>query len=126
MSDQRVDLERLSKEEYCYLTTRGRVSGHPHEIEIWFGVMDGRLYLLSGGGYESDWMKNLMKDSHVSVRIAKQTFSGSARIVEDKKEELKARRLLAGKYEGWKQGEPLSEWAQTAVVVGIKLAASQK
>ena len=27
-------LDRIAKEEYCYLTTTGRVSGKPHEIEI--------------------------------------------------------------------------------------------
>ena len=36
--------------DYCYLTTVGRVSGDAHEIEIWFALNDGILYLLSGGG----------------------------------------------------------------------------
>jgi hypothetical protein len=31
----------LADEDYCYLTTAGRVSGEPREIEIWFGL-DGR------------------------------------------------------------------------------------
>ena len=44
----------LAQEEYCYLTTTGRVSGNPHEIEIWFGMKDNTLYLLSGGGHKSD------------------------------------------------------------------------
>ena len=29
----------LRESRVCYLETRGRVSGQPHEIEIWFGVM---------------------------------------------------------------------------------------
>ena len=29
-------LSQLSKEEYCYFTTRGRKTGKPHEIEIWY------------------------------------------------------------------------------------------
>jgi hypothetical protein len=32
---------QLADEDYCYLTTIGRVSGEPREIEIWFGL-DGR------------------------------------------------------------------------------------
>ena len=28
----------LASESYCYLTTTGRVSGEPREIEIWFGL----------------------------------------------------------------------------------------
>lgn|SRR5574341_55275 len=117
-------LVRLSKEEYCYLTTTGRVSGRPHEIEIWFGINENSLYLLSGGGDKSDWVKNLLKDPHVTVRIARHTFKGVARIVKDEEEELMARHLLAGKYEGWKEGRRLSKWARTALVVGIELAFS--
>ena len=30
----------LAGESYCYLTTRGRVTGQPHTIEIWFGMPD--------------------------------------------------------------------------------------
>ena len=25
-------------EDYCYLTTTGRISGRPREIEIWFAL----------------------------------------------------------------------------------------
>lgn len=61
-------LPQLSKEEYCYLTTTGRKSGHPHEIEIWFGIQGDSLYLLSGNGEDSDWVRNLRADPHVIVR----------------------------------------------------------
>ena len=44
------DLAQFEKEEYCYLTTRGRKTGKPHEIEIWFGIIGDAIYLLSGGG----------------------------------------------------------------------------
>ena len=43
-------LSELAGQDYCYLTTIGRVSGRPHEIEIWFGVKASSLYLLAGGG----------------------------------------------------------------------------
>ena len=79
-------LSQLSTEDYCYLTTTGRVSGRPHEIEIWFVRQKSTLYLLSGSG-QSDWVKNLLKDPSVKVRIAKYTFTGIARVVNDKEEE---------------------------------------
>jgi nitroimidazol reductase NimA-like FMN-containing flavoprotein (pyridoxamine 5'-phosphate oxidase superfamily) len=50
-------LSSLASEDYCYLTTTGRVTGHPHEIEIWFGMDGDTIYLLSGGGEKSDWVK---------------------------------------------------------------------
>jgi deazaflavin-dependent oxidoreductase (nitroreductase family) len=112
-------LSQLSKEEYCYLTTTGRKSGHPHEIEIWFGIQGSSLYLLSGGGEDSDWVRNLRANPNVTVRIAKHTFTGIARIVSEEKEGTMARHMLAGKYQGWKEGQSLSEWGRTAMVVGI-------
>ena len=114
-------LSQLSKEEYCCLTTTGRKSGHPHEIEIWFGIQDDSLYLLSGGGEDSDWVRNLRVDPNVTVRIAKHTFIGSARVVSEEKEGTLARHMLAGKYQGWKQGQSLSEWGRTALVVEIEV-----
>jgi hypothetical protein len=72
---------RLKKEEYCYLTTTGRVTGNPHEIEIWFGLNGNTLYLLSGGMDRSDWVKNLIKNPSVKVRVGRNTFSGTARLV---------------------------------------------
>ena len=112
-------LSDLKQEDYCYLTTTGRVSGNPHEIEIWFGLNEGTLYILSGGGDKSDWVKNLRKDPAVTVRIAKQTFNATARIVEDKAEQMLARNLLADKYKERESDGALSEWAQSALVVGF-------
>ena len=111
-------LSQLSTEDYCYLTTTGRVSGHPHEIEIWFGTYGNTLYLLSGS-QKSDWVKNLRKDPAVTVRIAKHTIAGTAHVVEFREEELRARYLLAEKYQEWEEGKILSQWAQTALPIAI-------
>lgn len=124
-SDQTGSLvARLADEDYCYLTTTGRVTGRPHEIEIWFGARERSIYLLSGS-HSSDWVKNLLKDPTVTVRIAKHVFSGTAHVVIDKEEEMTARYLLAEKYQEWEHGRTLSEWARTALVVGIELEAIQ-
>jgi hypothetical protein len=37
-----------------------------------------------------------------------------------------ARHMLAEKYQGWKEGQELSEWGRTALVVGIDLDSSNK
>jgi deazaflavin-dependent oxidoreductase (nitroreductase family) len=113
-------LSQLSKEEYCYLTTTGRVSGRPHEIEIWFGTHGTCIYLLSGS-QRSDWVRNLLKDAAVTVRIAGQNFSGTARLVKDKEEEQRARYLIAEKYQEWEEGKTLSQWAKTALPVAINV-----
>lgn len=115
-------LSGLSEEEYCYLTTTGRVTGNPHEIEIWFVVNENTLHLLAGGKYESDWVKNLLKNPEVAVRIAKQTFDGIARIVSDENEEMIARTSMAEKYQEWEAGRTLSQWARTALPVAIDVS----
>lgn len=113
-------LLQLAGEEYCYLTTTGRVSGRPHEIEIWFGAKGSRIYLMAGN-HRSDWVLNTLKNPQVTVRIAKQHFNGTAHLVEDAQEEMSARYLLAEKYQEWENGRTLSEWARTALVLGIDL-----
>ena len=122
MSSKEVSLlpPELAREEYCYLTTTGRVSGRPHEIEIWFGLEERTLYLLAGD-HGSDWVKNLRKNPSVTVRIAKHTFSGAARLVEEQHEDRLARHLVAEKYQEWEEGKTLSQWARTALPVAIDL-----
>src|SRR5688500_19015484 len=111
----------LSSEDYCYLTTTGRVSGRLHEIEIWFGMHGKTLYLLSGGGEESDWVKNLRKEPSVTVRITEHSFAGTARVVNAAQEDTMARYMLAEKYQEWSEGKTLSDWARTALPVAIDL-----
>jgi deazaflavin-dependent oxidoreductase (nitroreductase family) len=109
----------LAEEPFCYLTTTGRVSGEPREIEIWFGLEGNTLYMLSGGGDRSNWVRNLMGDSSVTVRIGETTFEGRARVVEDPDEDARARRLLLGKY--GTGGRDLSNWGRTALPIAVDL-----
>lgn len=111
----------LADEAYCYLTTTGRVTGNPHEIEIWFGLKGSTLYLLSGNMDRSDWVKNLRKNSSVTVRIADQTFNATARLVKDEQEEMTARNMVADKYNERKLNGSLSNYARSALVVGIDI-----
>jgi deazaflavin-dependent oxidoreductase (nitroreductase family) len=114
--------ERLADEDVCYLTTTGRKTGRPHEIEIWFAIHDGTLYLLSGGRDAADWVKNLRKSPTVKVRINSQTASAKARILRSStREDVVARELLDGKYMDWREGKQLSTWARGALSVAIDL-----
>ncbi|MCK6539455.1 MAG: nitroreductase family deazaflavin-dependent oxidoreductase [Anaerolineales bacterium] len=126
MNDKNPPLSPLLADEaYCYLTTTGRLTGKPHEIEIWFGLRGNTLYLLSGGMDRSDWVKNLRKTPSVTVRIGKHRFKARARLVEDKEEEMTARNVLADKYHERRANGALSNWARTALVVGIDLHPSE-
>ena len=111
----------LAEESYCYLTTTGRVSGEPREIEIWFALEGDTLYMLSGGRERSDWVRNLTKTPEVTVRIGGRTFSGRARIVDRDEEDALARRLVVEKYSAGYAGD-LSGWREAALPIAVDLA----
>ena len=105
---------RFADEQFCYLTTRGRVSGRPHRIEIWFALERATLYLLSGGRDRSDWVKNLRKTPVVTVELGDEIFGGRARIVQDPGEDERARTLVHDKYAG-SYGSDLTRWRRSAL-----------
>jgi deazaflavin-dependent oxidoreductase (nitroreductase family) len=109
-------------ERLCYLTTTGRVSGNPHEIEIWFARAEGnRIYMLSGGGRNRDWVLNLIANPEVHVRIDGTIYSGTATPIDGQPDEQLARQFLATKYQNWSEGQPLSDWATRSFPVAIEL-----
>lgn len=107
--------------DYCYLTTTGRNSGQKRTIEIWFGREGDTIYLLSGGGDEAQSVKNLLADDRVTVRLGRNTYPGTARLVKEKVEDAKARRLLAAKHQGWEPGKRLSGWANNSLAAAVDL-----
>jgi deazaflavin-dependent oxidoreductase (nitroreductase family) len=118
-------MDDLGDRPFCYLTTIGRVSGRPHTIEIWF-ALDGRtLYLLSGGGDRSDWVRNLRRHPEVTVRLGRRDAAevpGNARVVEPGSDEDDlARRLVTAKYQPTYGGD-LSSWRRSALPVAVDLA----
>jgi len=114
----------LAAEQYCYLTTTGRVSGRPHTIEIWFGVDGPTLYMLSGGRDRSDWVKNLQRTPEVVLRIVDRQFRGPARLVTDSDEEALARRLLLAKYAPGYERD-LSDWERTSLPVAVEISTEE-
>ncbi len=111
---------QFASEQYCYLTTTGRVSGHPHRIEIWFAIDRETLYMLSGGGDRSDWVKNLRRDPAVTVEIGPDTFEGQARLVTDPIEDERARALVHDKYAPGYRGD-LTNWRQSALPIAVEV-----
>jgi deazaflavin-dependent oxidoreductase (nitroreductase family) len=72
----------VSESEFLYLTTTGRRSGQPRQIEIWFTEQDGRYYLVAEHGERAGWVQNLRTDSRVTVRVGERVFDARARVVD--------------------------------------------
>lgn len=118
-----MDLTAFTNEPYCYLTTTGRVSGEPREIEIWFGISGSTLYMLSGGRDRSNWVKNIRKQPKVTIRIKENTFVTEGReVAPSTDEDALVRRLLVEKYQPGNDGD-LTKWRETALPIAFDLTA---
>ena len=114
---------KLADEDYCYITTVGRVSGKPHTVEIWFGAAGDTIYVLAGARENADFVKNARKEAAVDVRIGATLFAGRARVVGDAIEHALARRLLLEKYAPPRYDGDLSEWGRDALPFAVDLDA---
>ena len=91
--------------QYLYLTTKGRRSGLPREIEIWFTCHQGRYYVIAEY-CTSYWVQNLQADARVQVRVGEKSFDATARVIvaEGEPELQSAVRQLSQKKYGWGEG----------------------
>lgn len=92
--------------QYLYLTTTGRRTGAPREIEIWFTRHAGRYYVVAEHGEDAQWVRNVRAEPHVTARAGDTRFAAHARAVDARAEpDLAAtiRRLSEDKY-GWGDG----------------------
>jgi deazaflavin-dependent oxidoreductase (nitroreductase family) len=104
---------------FCYLTTRGRVTGRPHTIEIWFVAVGETAYLMAGGRDRADWVRNLMADPAVTLRVGSDSWTARGRVVDaGTAEDAEARRLMLAKYSTPGTGD-LDSWGRSALVVAI-------
>ena len=112
----------LADADVCDLTTIGRVSGEPREIEIWFAAVGDRLYLLPAGANSAHGSATSPRIRRYSSRLTAAGSGGSARWIEGEADDRLARELLAGKYQGWTPGRRLTQWARESLPVAIDLA----
>lgn len=115
----------MGVEDFCYLTTTGRRSGKPHEIEMWFARDGDTLYLLAGGGRSSDWVRNVEADHRVGVRLGDESHEAVGRLLDradDADEAERARTIVFEKYQPQYEGD-LLEWRERSLPVAIDLLA---
>ncbi len=65
---------------------------------MWFGVMDGAMYLISGNGPTADWYLNLLAHPDVVVKLGGEARHGSASAVTDMEERHRCGDLMGAKY----------------------------
>jgi len=111
--------EKLKNEKFVYLTTKGRKSGKDHEVELWFAHSNGKIYLSHEGEY-TDWIRNLLKDSNVRMKIGGEVIQGQAKIaINGSAEREDGMRALYEKYYGPATKEALEDWFELSAVIEI-------
>jgi deazaflavin-dependent oxidoreductase (nitroreductase family) len=102
-------LGSLADAKVLYLTTIGRYSDQPRTIEIWFACYDGKLYLNAERAHNANWVRNILRNPGVHVRIKEQQFAGRARVL-DRQADRALWDIVADlsrqKY-GWGEGLPI-------------------
>jgi deazaflavin-dependent oxidoreductase (nitroreductase family) len=74
-----ASLQDIADKQVLYLTTIGRSTGLPREIEIWFVVCSDRFYLFAETGEAVVWIKNIRRNPEVMVRVGERQFGDGAR-----------------------------------------------
>jgi deazaflavin-dependent oxidoreductase (nitroreductase family) len=90
-------LAAVANHSTCRLTHRGRKSGKPYEVTIWF-VVDGDAVYLETANAKRQWVRNLTVHPEVALAIGGQTFTGSSEPVRDPAEARRVMDLVAAKY----------------------------
>ena len=88
--------------QYLYLTTTGRGTGRPREIEIWFTQRRGRYDLIAEHRERAHWVQNLKVAPRVAVRVGRRAFSAVDAKAEP--ELTRAAKELSEKKYGWGDG----------------------
>ena len=95
--------------QFIYVTTTGRKTGLPREIEIWFVEHDSKFFLFAEHFFKANWVRNIQKNPRVRARLGDRSFAGLARIL-DEQEDAELWRLtqqLARQKYGWGEGLPV-------------------
>src|SRR5215471_13647512 len=89
-------LERIAAERLLRLTTRGRRSGLPRTVTIWFAV-DGAAIVLGTLNDERQWVRNARREPSVELEIGSLHLRGRVHDVTESQEHARVRGLIARK-----------------------------
>jgi deazaflavin-dependent oxidoreductase (nitroreductase family) len=68
---------------WALLETRGRRSGRPRVVPVGNGLRDGVFWVVTEHGYHADYVRNILADPRVRVKVGGRWRSGRARVLAD-------------------------------------------
>jgi hypothetical protein len=112
----------LERDRTIDITTRGRQTGRPQRIEIWFHNVDGRLYITGLPG-RRDWYANLQANPDFTFHLkgtATADLPARARLIVDAGER---RAVLTPILARLGRDAQLDVWVAQSPLVEVELAA---
>lgn len=95
----------LAPRAFALLETTGRRSGRPRLTPVGNGLDGSVFWIVSEHGDRCDYVKNLMADPKVRVRVGRRWYSGEASVLHDddsfaRRRELDRKNGLVGRADG--------------------------
>jgi deazaflavin-dependent oxidoreductase (nitroreductase family) len=110
------DLSDLEPHWNCRLTARGRKSGEPRSVTIWFALGPGIVYVTGSKG-EPQWCRNIRACGDVELRIGSRTLKGRARVIDDAAEAEAIRQRFVERYLLARLSRPFGGYTDSVPVV---------
>lgn len=113
-----LDVAELADRLTVDLTTRGRRSGRPLRVEIWWFHVDGR-FVVTGTPGPRHWYANVLADPHVTVHVDGLDLPALARPVTDPEAR---RRVFTDPRTSWyREQADLDELVRTSPMIELEL-----
>jgi deazaflavin-dependent oxidoreductase (nitroreductase family) len=102
-------IQDIADRKIIHLTTIGRRTGLPREIEIWFVVCRDRFYVFAETGDAAAWVKNIRHNPDVVIRIGERQIRAVARVLDSETDRTLWDRVaaIADRKYGWGDGLPV-------------------
>jgi deazaflavin-dependent oxidoreductase (nitroreductase family) len=108
----------VRKEKFAYLTTTGRKTGKSHSVQVWFSMDAGKIFLSHEGDY-TDWMRNIIRNNRVRIRIGRLNLEADATILKDGEMNEVGKRSLYEKYYGPAPKATIDDWFELSRIVQL-------
>ena len=107
----------------CDITTIGRTSGQPRRIEIWYFVIDERVYITGTPG-PRDWYANMLLESRFTFHVKQGAHADLPARAIPITDTAERRRVIAAVMRGnsWFRAQryDIDEWVASSPLVAVE------